>query len=77
MRPASGASRPEIRFTSVVLPAPLGPMSAWISPGPHRQAHMVRGQQAAKALDQPLHLKKADGSARPDRSLSAASPLGA
>ena len=43
----------------------------------YREAHMVCGQQAAKALDQPLHLKKAHGLLLAHRSLSAASPLGA
>ena len=43
----------------------------------YREAHMVRGQQAAKPLDQPLHLKKAHGLLLAHRSLSAASPLGA
>ena len=33
MRPASGASRPEIWWISVVLPAPFGPMIACSSPG--------------------------------------------
>src|SRR5690348_15512873 len=33
MRPASGASRPEIWLISVVLPAPFGPITACSSPG--------------------------------------------
>ena len=32
MRPLSGCSAPDIWWISVVLPAPLGPISAWISP---------------------------------------------
>src|ERR1041385_8288221 len=34
MRPASGASSPEIWLMSVVLPAPFGPITACSSPGP-------------------------------------------
>src|SRR5208282_3936670 len=30
--PALGSSSPEIRLTRVVLPAPLGPITAWIRP---------------------------------------------
>src|SRR5262245_21532242 len=33
IRPASGRSSPASWATSVVLPAPLGPITAWISPG--------------------------------------------
>src|SRR5436305_6842278 len=33
MRPASGASMPEIWLISVVLPAPFGPITACSSPG--------------------------------------------
>ena len=33
MVPLDGRSRPEIMPTSVVLPAPLGPITALISPG--------------------------------------------
>src|SRR5438876_6092816 len=33
MRPPSHASRPEIWLIRVVLPAPLGPIMAWSSPG--------------------------------------------
>src|ERR1700742_4035278 len=33
MRPASGASNPEIWLIKVVLPAPFGPMTACSSPG--------------------------------------------
>jgi hypothetical protein len=32
--PLRARSRPAIVFTSVVLPAPFGPMTATISPGP-------------------------------------------
>ncbi len=31
--PAVGSTRPQTRLTKVVLPAPLGPMMARISPG--------------------------------------------
>ena len=34
MRPLSGASCPESIFTTVLLPAPLWPHRAWISPAP-------------------------------------------
>src|ERR1700733_1596270 len=33
MRPPSGDRTPDIWLISVVLPAPFGPMMAWISPG--------------------------------------------
>src|SRR4029079_17911333 len=32
-RPAVGASTPVTRLNSVVLPAPLGPITAWMAPG--------------------------------------------
>ena len=31
--PLVGRSTPDSRFTNVVLPAPLGPISAWRAPG--------------------------------------------
>ncbi|MNU00240.1 hypothetical protein D3C72_2433150 [compost metagenome] len=43
----------------------------------HRQAHMVGGQQAAKALDQAFDLKKAHRALLARRSASAARPWGA
>ncbi|MNL80559.1 hypothetical protein D3C87_2074460 [compost metagenome] len=43
----------------------------------HREVHMVGGQQAAKALDQALHLKEAHRMLLVRRSASAARPLGA
>src|SRR5208283_3657030 len=33
MAPSCGATSPASKLTSVVLPAPLGPMTAWNSPG--------------------------------------------
>ena len=58
MRPASGCSSPASWATSVVLPAPLGPITAWISPGSHREAHAVGGDDAAEPLGQPFRLEE-------------------
>ncbi len=35
--PASGLLKPVIRFSTVDLPAPLGPMSPWMAPDRHRR----------------------------------------
>ena len=52
MRPSSGRISPLSWLISVVLPAPLGPITACSSPRAQVQVHMVGGQQAAEALDQ-------------------------
>jgi len=36
--PVSGVYRPDTRLNKVVLPAPFGPIKAWISPAFDRQA---------------------------------------
>ena len=52
MRPEVGSSTPVSRLISVVLPAPLGPISAWRAPRFRSQRHVVGGRDAAEALDQ-------------------------
>ena len=52
MRPASGASMPEIWLISVVLPAPFGPITACSSPGIDVERDVVGDDKAAEALAQ-------------------------
>ena len=47
---ASAGSRPLIVLSSVLLPAPLGPTRARISPSSTRRRHAVDGGQAAEVL---------------------------
>ena len=56
-RPAVGASRPEIRWKSVVFPAPFGPMTARSSPGCDREADAVDGLQGAEGAPEPARLE--------------------
>ena len=51
--PASGASSPDSWLISVVLPAPLGPITACTSPGSTVRSTPSVAVQAAEALDQP------------------------
>jgi len=51
--PASGASRPRATRSSVVLPAPLGPMSVTISPSPTARSTPSRDAGRAEAQRHP------------------------
>ena len=42
------------RLKQVVLPAPLGPISAWIVPRAHAQGHIVHGDEAAEFPGKPI-----------------------
>ena len=59
--PRVGGATPVIRLTSVVLPAPFGPIRPRISPGVHVEADVLDGHDAAEALGGVAHLA---GSAR-------------
>ena len=58
MLPASGSSRPQSRLTKVVLPAPFGPISAWMPPSrevevdPGDRLHPAEGAGEAAGLEQ-------------------------
>ena len=52
-RPAVGASSPEIRWKSVVLPAPFGPMTARSSPGSTAKLTPSTACRAPKARPSP------------------------
>ncbi len=58
--PFVGDTAPEIRLKSVVLPAPLGPITATISPAA-REIEVQHGHQAAKILPQVSHVQRAMG----------------
>jgi hypothetical protein len=47
-----------IRLNTVVLPAPLGPISVNTSPRLHVEAHVVDGQHAAEAHAQVLRERR-------------------
>ena len=46
-----------MRWKTVVLPAPFGPMSPTISPGATREVEPVDGLQPAEALGEPADLE--------------------
>ena len=50
----SGAKRPEIRLNSVVLPAPFGPISAWISPAPIWRLAPATARMPPNCFETPL-----------------------
>src|SRR3546814_18679594 len=64
MRPASGPRPPAICAMSVVLPAPLGPMRAWISPGRTVRSTPSDACSAPKALCSPCSSSKGSVMAR-------------
>src|SRR5437773_912144 len=53
MRPEEGRRAPISMLTKVVLPAPLGPMSAWRSPGRSRKSMLCATVSAPKLLQSP------------------------
>ena len=58
MRPADGRSRPEIARSSVLLPAPLLPTSATMSPSAHREIDAAQHADMAVADFQAAHLQQ-------------------
>ena len=50
---------PERRLTKVVLPAPLGPISAWRAPAGRLKVTLLVARQAANALDQAISRRTA------------------
>ena len=55
--PLSGGNRPETRLNRVVLPAPFGPISAWISPAPIVRLALVTARMPPKFFETPLDLE--------------------
>ena len=56
--PLSGGNRPETRLNSVVLPAPFGPISAWISPACDRRGSRSRPRGCRRScFETPLDLE--------------------
>ena len=58
MRPAVGASTPVSRLTKVVLPAPLGPISACRAPPLELEGNVVGRHQAAEALGEAVGFQR-------------------
>ena len=54
MLPASGTDSPRSMEMVVVLPAPLGPSSATVSPWPTREAEVVDGEHIAEPAADPV-----------------------
>ena len=50
--PRVGGRNAVSRLKQVVLPAPFGPIRAWIVPGAHGQRHVVHGDEAAELAGQ-------------------------
>ena len=67
MRPSLGSSTPVSRLTSVVLPAPFGPIRAWRAPLLQVQRDVVGGGDAAEALDQARSTRFAEHDVRRSR----------
>ena len=63
MVPRVGGRNEVSRLKQVVLPAPFGPISAWICPVSHAQIDAVDGDEAAELAGQPVGLQ--DGVAHP------------
>src|SRR5258705_9277995 len=59
MRPSVGRVSPLIRLNKVVLPAPLGPMSARRSPGPTVRLTPSTARSPPKSFERPLRLSAA------------------
>ena len=57
IEPASGCCAPDRIFSSVDLPAPFSPSSAWISPGATSKPHIVERLHAGEALADPRHAR--------------------
>ena len=54
-----GGTKPEIRLNSVVLPAPLGPMTAWTPPRLDLEGDVVDGDEARKRRVRASRLRSA------------------
>src|SRR3970040_2874044 len=59
MRPPSSGSRPVIRLKSVVLPAPLGPITEVMRPASTVRSRSSMTWRLPKALRRPLGLSRA------------------
>src|SRR5579883_1073703 len=64
MVPALGASSPESRLMSVVLPAPLGPMTAWSSPSLRSSMTSLTAASPPKCFESPVTRSTASDTAR-------------
>ena len=58
IEPLSGLTAPVRILTSVLLPAPLAPMSAWTSPGMDGQGRRPKGRDGAISLGNPGRLEQ-------------------
>ena len=58
IRPVVGAASPVIRLNRVVLPAPLGPITASASPPSDGEVHVIHGFERAVMLRYRLKLKE-------------------
>src|SRR5512138_2195561 len=64
-RPASGRTRPAIMLKQVVLPAPLGPISAASSPWLMEKVRLLAARSPEKLFDSPSTSSRADISRLP------------
>src|SRR5438045_2222302 len=67
MRPALGASSPAICAMKVVLPAPLGPITACTSPGATVKSMPEFATKAPKRLVRPLTARNGSATAAPEQ----------
>src|ERR1051326_8308877 len=72
MVPESGRRLPVSWLTKVVLPAPLGPISAWISPSRTSIERLSVATRPPKRLISPLVSRSASATARPEQGIDAA-----
>jgi hypothetical protein len=63
--PSSGGNTPATRLVRVVLPAPLGPMRAWISPGRTSREHRHTATSPPKRLVSPSTFRRLTGASPP------------
>src|SRR5581483_10508609 len=66
-RPALGARSPESRLMSVVLPAPLGPITAWISPSSSSSESWSTAARPPKRFESASTRSSGSAIARPPR----------
>src|SRR5579862_5046065 len=62
--PALGLSSPDSRFTSVLLPAPLGPITAWMHPGARSSDTPSTAARPPKRLARPRAANTGSATAR-------------
>src|SRR5690349_14819079 len=72
MVPVSGLRLPVSWWTRVVLPAPLGPIRAWISPGRTSIETLSVARSPPKRLTRPVAASRGSAMAAPEQRIDAA-----